>query len=169
MTDETQIEPTDDLSSAKGRLRAAVQEASSQHTIDLTIPGENWKGMLVARYKRISALVEGKTINERVKRQFQTAEDRALYGSIDQLIVACVGFYFREDDGSLTLINDDGQGPMGYDERLASYLGFKADSARDTLLKVFSGLENDVLILAHVRKFNQWMEDPTSAVTLGEA
>ena len=146
-------------------LLARRSEAAAATTIDLDIPG--YKGALVARYRLLDATIEGRQIAERLEKNYADPVDRNYYGALDTLIAACTGFYYRDQEGSLTLIDDDGMGPMGYDKRLADFLEFPSDSARHPVEQVFNN--RSVALLAHVRDLNAWMEHPTSAAALGEA
>lgn len=160
------IPPAVDETSPRGRLLAKRRKAVAAVTKDLDVWG--YGGELVARYRLLDPLVEGKEITDKVTRNYTNPTDQGFYGILDTLIAACVGLYYRDPEtGVLTLIDEDGLGPMGYDQRAAEYFGFPTDSARDTVIKIFNGYKTS--ILAHVRELNEWMEHPTSAATLGEA
>lgn len=146
------------------RLRRKRAEAASHTTVDLAVPG--YKGDIVARYRLIDLLVEGKEIQDRMQRQFEKDDDRMHFGMIDTLIAACTGLYFRNDDGQLEPIDPDGDGPALYDHRLAAAFGYEAESARDSLVKLFNG--NNLAIRAHALRLSEWFADP-SRPPLGEA
>lgn len=156
--------------SPKEALRERVRQEVRERTLDLPIPGERWNGTLVARYRTLTAMVDGKLIGERVTRQFSDEAKRTYYGAIDTLIAACLAFYYRDpESGTLTLL-DSGSGALGYTVALADYLGLTFDgevSARRIVERLFD--YDEIPLLAHVSELNEWMKHPTSAVTLGEA
>lgn len=160
-------EPTPDVgASLLAQVREKRRAAGAARTIDLAIPG--YDGDLIARYRLVDALGEGKLIGEKIRRDFKTEEDRNYWGAVDVLITACEGFYLRNaETGELEPLDPDGQGPVCYDHRLAKGLELDTTTARDTLTALFNG--QTIRILAHAVKLAEWMQDPDSAVTLGEA
>lgn len=151
-------------------LREKRAEAAKRQTIDLSVGG--YDGALVARYRLLDPLKEGKEIGERVRRQFKGDEDAQLfYANADTLIEACVGLYLRDDNGELEPIDPEGLGePVKYDHRLAAGLGIDVDDkqpARSVLLGIFNG--NKVALNVHALQFTRWMGDPTGDHGLGES
>lgn len=150
-------------------LRAKRAEAAKRTTIDLRVPG--YDGLLVARYRLLDPLIEGREIGDRVTAQFKGDETSQIhYMHVDTLIRACEGLYLRGDNGTLEPIDPEGTGePVKYDHRLATGLGFDVDPAqpaRSALLAAFNG--NKVAINIHAGQLQQWMGDPTGDHGLGE-
>lgn len=153
-------------SSLLEQLREKRRAAAAAKTIDLPIPG--YDGDLIARYRLLDVLVDGKQLGEKIRREFTSQTERTFYGALDTLITACEGLYIRNQaSGELEPLDPDGQGPVCYDHRLAEGLELEASTARETLKALFNGEE--VRILTHADQLGRWMADPASAVTLGEA
>lgn len=153
------------MTSIMEQLREKRRAAAAITTIDLAIPG--YDGQLVARYRLIDPLTDGKEIADRVQRQFKEDHERLFYSFVDTLVVACDAMLFRDADGKLAVIDPDDLGAMTYDERLASFLGIESTDARSALLGVFGG--NRTAVMAHHTTFMRWMEDPAGNTQLGEA
>jgi hypothetical protein len=151
------------------RLREKRKSISERNEIDIDIPG--YDGELVARYR----LMEGhefELIGKKVRRQFKSTADRLTYGSADTLIAACVNILIRGADDRLYPLGDliglPGE-PIRYDDRLAEFLKFEANSARDVILGVFAN--NELALAQHQVKFARWTSDTSKDVSedfLGE-
>lgn len=150
-------------------LRRQQAQAVAGQTVDLTVPGYR-NPALVARYRFLDS-TEAKQIGKRVQENYTDDFDRLLYGTIQQLIAACVGLYARAD-GRLVPVDPDGGGPAGYDERCAQFFGFPVDAehpAQSTVRAVFKG--NDYAIVDHGGRLQAWMSDTTMRAdeSLGES
>lgn len=156
----------EDRSSPKAQLLAKRRQAAGEHTVD--VPVQGYEGLLVARYRLLDPLGEGKILTEKIYREFKTEEERNFWGAVESLIASIEGFYFRTDEGKLVAIEpSDGQGPMGYDHRLAAYFEFEAESARDSVKGLFNG--ENLWVLAHAMQMSKMMALPGSTGALGEA
>ncbi len=152
-------------SSLMEQLRLKRAEAAARTTVDLPVPG--YVGELLARYRLLDPLVEGRQIGDRVVKQFEHEEERQFYAFADTLIAACVGLFLRGPDGELEpLLGSSGE-PVGYDAELAKGLGLEAQTAREVLLAVFA--DNKVAVTEQAVRLNRWMADPSKGALLGEA
>lgn len=153
--------------SMMARLRAKRRDAASVTTVDLPLAG--YGGELVARYRLLDPLIEGREIGDQVRREFPGADrdvEREFYGTCDTLIRACVGLFVKGPKGLEPLVDEEGE--MGYDHRLAAGLEIEADgTARGVLIGAF--LDNKVALLSHGLQYQAWMADPAGFVQLGEA
>lgn len=153
-------------------LRQKRAEAARRTTIDMRVPG--YDGVLVARYRLLDPLKEGKQIGERIRSQFKGDDESQLFfANVDTLIEACVGLFERDPDTrELAPIDPEETGePVRYDHRLAAGLGITIEigdkqPARTTVLGVFNG--NKVAINRHAGQVEMWMADPTGDHGLGE-
>lgn len=142
-------------------LRQQYKELAEKKSTQLAIPG--YSGKLIAQYRLIDVTSELKKITARIRAQYQAFEDQALYSTIDIMILSCEGLSYLDDDGVLRPLSDafgPGEPPVKFDDRLATFLGFDSDNARDTVLNVFA--HNQVAIIAHGQQLQRWM------TTLGE-
>lgn len=148
--------PTADVpSSVRDRLRAQRQEVQRQKWCDITIPG--YDGELVARYRLVDG-EELEKVGSRLRHKSKNQADRLVNGSMDTLIMACEGFYVRSQrDDQLYPIQDETGEIMRYDDRLAEFLNFPAESARDVVRGVFGN--NEMAIVQHNAKFSAWLAD----------
>ena len=178
LTDEPEVQEvtgTDPEPGANGsmldKLREEYQKHAEQETIDLDVPG--WDGMLVARYKLLDGAALG-NIGDKVNRQFKKTHERNLYATIDSILQANEGMYFRnpEDAEDLTPIDPDpvnrGFAVTYSDPALLDAIGVprtEVSSARDTVRMVFKG--NEVAIIRHGAKLALWMGDTTKDVNEG--
>jgi hypothetical protein len=148
------------------RLREKRRQEAGRSTIDLPISG--WGGDVIARYRLLDPLVEGRDIAERVRAQYR--EDQAaqeFYALIDTLIAACDGLYARDTDGEVKPLSLNGGGPATYTVELAAALGVEeAATARDVVIGLFKG--NKVAARAHALRLQMWMADPEGTLRLGE-
>jgi hypothetical protein len=146
------------------KIREQRHDTAAESTIDLPIPG--WDFELVARYHAIDPLVEGKDIQERVRRQFrgdQVAQE--FWTLIDTMIAACDGLYGRETDGVLKPVSTDGDRPVRFGSELAAALDLPDASARDVVIGVFLG--NKSAARGHGLRLQLWLVDPEGSWGLG--
>lgn len=154
------------------RLRSQQKAQAARNTT--TYPLAQYKDpQLVPKFRLLTA-DELKRAGENARREFDNDEDRILWGSIDTAIEACVGIYFRELGSSeLTLIDPDGLGAMGFDERLAQFLGCPLGDARTVFVGVFGGDEHISEAFEYAAQLGRWMGNTTTrldqAAGLGEA
>lgn len=154
--------------SIRDRLVRDRQKKKERQTCDIDLPG--YGGELVARY-RIMDTAELEVIGKKVTRQSKSQAARLTNGSCDTLIAACEGIYLRNDNDELNPLELE-DGIAKYDQRLARYLQFEAESAREVILGVFGG--NDMEVIQHQVKYAAWLSDtsrdPNDPVgPLGEA
>lgn len=150
------------------RIRQKRADLAALRTIDIPVAG--YGGDLVARYRLLDPLVEGKEIAERTRGQFaKEPADQMYYGIVDSMVEACTGLYGRGHVELVPLDDEDGSGAMTYsDARLGEFLGFEADEAREAVLQVFAGNRNAVI--AHGLLLQKWFADPSGELdqrTLG--
>jgi len=147
------------------------QERASEATdhADIDVPG--FSGKLVARY----GVIDGKQlamIGKRVQRQFKADDERQLYGSVDVLVAACEGLYFKTTDDQLIPIDPDlpphGVDPMQGNAAtyshpgLGTYFGFAGGDARTNVFGLFKN--NDMAIVGHSILLQRWMADTSKGV-----
>lgn len=156
----------------KSMMEQLREERSSAapDTADIDVPG--YSGKLICRYK----VVEGKVlanIGKRVARQVKDDADRQLYGTVDVLIAACEGLYFRSPaNDQLYPIDPDlpaqgtpaenGTAATYAHPSLPSYFGFSSEDARGNVFGIFKG--NDTAIIAHGITLSRWMADTSKGV-----
>jgi hypothetical protein len=152
--------------SALERIRQRRKAAAETTTTDMPIPG--FGGELVARYRIIDPLVEGKEIGQRIAQQFPKQDqlsEATHYANVDMLIAACVGFYVKHPaTGQLAPFGDTspdhaGLAPTYEDEALAELMGFEASSARECVVGVFGG--HRAAVNVHAQLLQAWMANPT--------
>jgi len=154
--------------SIRERLVRDRAKKKERQTCDIDLPG--YSGELVVRYRLMDG-AELEVIGKKVTRQSKSQAARLVNGSCDTLIAACEGFYLRRDNDELDpLFLEDSIAK--YDQRLARFLQFEAESAREVVLGVFGG--NDMEVIQHQMKYAAWMSDtsrdPNDPVgPLGEA
>lgn len=142
--------------SAFDRLKAKRRRNAHNTTVDLPVTG--YSGELVARYRLLDPLIEGKEIADRIDEQFKGEQEaQTFWALVDTLISACDGLYVKGDHGFEPL-DPDGGGVCRYDERLADGLDLERGSARITLLSLFD--DNKVAITHHALALQRWMADP---------
>lgn len=152
------------------KLRAQRAEAVPD-TVDINIPG--YQEMLVGRY----GIISGKdlaSIGKKVSRQFKDRDDQNLYATVDLIISSCQGLYYRnlDVDGGEDLIplspdynpetNPDPTPMTFQDARLAEFLGFRAETAREAVFQTFK--QNDSSIIAHGMLLTRWFADTSKEV-----
>lgn len=138
------------------RLRRTRKEIADSRETELEIPG--YDGLLVARYK----LLDSKEISgfaHKVRKQ--PADRQNVLVTADTLAASCVGFLVREN-GELRPLGHEQDDPVCYDDRLASYLGYEANSAREAVLGLFG--DNEISMLRHGADLGDWFSDTRSSV-----
>ncbi|MCW3039352.1 MAG: hypothetical protein JWM31_1257 [Solirubrobacterales bacterium] len=165
MSSEVPAAPADSAGAAPegsplGRLAARRQELQAQRTpLDLDVPG--YGGALVARYGFVGYQEAAKTA-KRLERVPDEAA-RNLLGCIDQLTMACIGLFERDDDGELTQVAD------GFGPDLAEILGFEAETAREVVQGTFP---DEWAIIRQAQAHSEWLNRESPEVDsdlLGEA
>jgi hypothetical protein len=143
------------------RIREKRHDATAEATLDLPIPG--WDFELVARYRLIDPLVEGKDIAQRIRKQFRGDPESAEFWTlIDTMIAACEGLYGREGDEPLKPVSVNGDRPVRFGPDLAEALDLPDATARDVVVGVFRG--NKAAARAHGVRLSAWMMDPEGTV-----
>lgn len=171
---ETEIQPTVArnplMQTMMDKLRAE-RDAATPDTADINVPG--YRDLLVARYK----VVPGKLaadIGRRATRQFNDEHDRNIWATVDLLIAANTGLYYRnfdEEDPDKQLVPMDPNHEVGdpsavamtySDPDTAASLKIDAPTARDLVYQLFK--ENDASIMAHGIVLSRWMADTSRGV-----
>jgi hypothetical protein len=148
--------------SLKEGLRRQRQESVDTTFLDLPLP-EYDNPELVGRYRMVDPK-ELAAMGDRLKREFKNRTELVTFGAIDSIIIACEGLFARMP-GQKELIPLDAEIPMTYDTRLADYLGFEAETARDALIQCFGG--NIYAIIDHNIKITRWMGNRKADLTDG--
>lgn len=150
------------------QLRQARQEAAKSTQVDIRLPGyDNSPIKLFARYR----LLNGKEIDEQARKsqkEFKLAYERNLYGSIDLLAKACVGFFYDDGEGEKKPLTLGGHHITGYNEQLADAFKISIDPnhpVRSIVLGMFDN--NDVALGAHNVRLTMWMSDTSIDVDQG--
>lgn len=145
----------DERATLLATLRKRREEAKADHHLDLDIPG--YDGLMLARFRPFP--IE-KT--ERKMAEFQRLSGKQpmlLKSACDTLIDACEQIMLRKEEGGEPFaIDDDAMPPIGFDQRLAELLEFKADSARQVVLGLFA---TEQAVLAMNVEVSRWMQDVT--------
>lgn len=176
MSDDFHEEATDQVArnplmqSMMDKLRAE-REAEAPDTADINIPG--YHELFVARYKVIPGRIVS-DLGKRAQRQFQEEHERNLWATVDLIIAANIGLYYRNfdiDDPDKQLVPLDPEHEVGdpaavavtfSDPSTATLLGVDTQTARDLVYKVFG--ENDTAIMAHGILLSRWMADTSKGV-----
>ena len=152
------------------KLRAEREAETPDHA-DINIPG--YRDQFVARYH----VVPGKVVAElgkRAQRQFSEQHEQNIWATVDLLIAANIGLYFRnfdEEDPEKQLVpidpdhevGDPMVAPVTYSNPgVAEFLHLSAETARDLVYQVFG--ENDAAIMAHGMLLTRWMADTSKEV-----
>lgn len=142
-------------------LRQKREKIGGPRRLKLDIPG--YDGELVAEYKPVS-WDEMKKMAEKLERSNHPQKE--LLSQCDLLIKGCVCIYLKRNDEAVPLnevcraegITDMGDldEPIRYDERLAKFLEFKTDTARQVVLGVFN---NPLAVTAHHNLVGKWMQE----------
>ena len=153
-------EPPSKAKSLLEQLKQQRRRGPSERRAWLTIP--ETEGMLVAKYRWLDPVEEGEPIVKRNQLPGRSNADLTLAIAMDTLIESCDGFYLRDSDGELVLIDEDGRGPCRYDHRLADALELdlgEKPRAREVVRAVFSGNTN--AIIDHFMRLDRWSRDTT--------
>lgn len=148
--------------SLRERLRRQRQESSDNKTVDLPLP-EYDNPQLIARYRLMETKELGQ-LGDRIRREYKSTMDRALYGAMDSLITCCIGLYARWPEGEDLIPLGTEDMPIKFDHALAEYLGFEATTARAVVFETFG--QNDFAIISHNVTLSRWMANRTA--DLGE-
>jgi len=148
--------------SLRERLRRQRQESADNKTVDLPLP-EYDNPQLVARYRLMETKELGQ-LGDRIRREYKSTMDRALYGAMDSIITCCIGLYARWPDSEELIPLGTEDAPIKFDQALAEYLGFEATTARGVVFETFG--QNDFAIISHNVTLTRWMGNRNS--DLGE-
>jgi hypothetical protein len=122
--------------SPRARARAMRKALGENKSIDLIVPG--YEGLLGVRYKPVPE-EEWKVIAQRLERAGNVDQTSGLDVAIDLIVAACDGVIWRDEPAlDWQLVNDESDVPLRFDQRLAEWLGFEADTAREVVRGVFS-------------------------------
>jgi hypothetical protein len=160
----------DRYDSIRDQLRARRAELREQKTLDLKVPG--YDGALAVRYKLLKD-DETKKLGKRVlEASRQQDEEKAKSVTADFLIKACQCILVRNADDALEpLVGDDDQ-QVCFDQRLAEFLGFEADGAREVVYGTFSpDGTHPTATIVHFDGLNRWysgQEEEINQALLGE-
>lgn len=115
------------------RLREVRQEVAQRTTVDLDVPG--YQGLLIARYEPIPYDVETRATRRAL--QHEGDPDAITQAAADCLISACVGMYYRDEQGEVQPLMWE-QEQVRFDKGLAAVLDLEfGETPREVLLGVF--------------------------------
>jgi hypothetical protein len=135
--------------SLRDRLRAQAQADIQPQPFE--VPGYDG---LVAMYRPLTDRERDEVNNANFEQGEQAANVRLL-------LLACVGMYARDHDGTLEPILGEGGEHARYDAALAWYLGLELQGTLDDLLRrVFK--HNAMAIGRHSGEVSSWMINPRS-------
>jgi len=158
------------MSTMMDNLRAE-REVETPDTADINIPG--YRDKFVARYR----VVPGKIVadlGKRVQRQFNDQYEQNVWATVDLIIAANIGLFYRNfeiEDPDQQLVPLDPEHEIGdpmavaltfSDPSTAEMLHLTTQTARDLVYQVFK--ENDTAILAHGITLSRWMADTSKGV-----
>ena len=158
------------MQSMMDKLRAE-RDAATPDTADINIPG--YRDKFVARYKVVPGRIAAE-LGKRAQRQFNEIHEQNIWATVDLIVAANTGLYFRnfdEEDPDKQLVPLDPDHEIGdpavvavtfSDPRTADMLHLTTDTARDLVYKVFG--ENDSAIMAHGITLSRWMADTSKGV-----
>lgn len=139
--------------SPRARLRAAREQLRQKRSIDLVVPGYN--GLLGVRYRPVR-----QEEFQRLARRLSN-ETTALEAALDMMVEACEAILYRDsaEVDFEPLVDDKSGMPLRFGPELADVLGFEAESARETVLGVFSpdGVK-DLSPIVHGNALSEWMQ-----------
>jgi len=158
------------MQSMMDKLRSE-REAEAPDTADINIPG--YRDQFVARYKIIPGRLVAE-LGKRAQRQFNEIHEQNIWATVDLLVAANIGLYYRNfdiEDSDKQLVPLDPDHEIGdpaviavtfSDPRTAEMLNLSTETARDLVYKVFR--ENDAAIMAHGITLSRWMADTSKGV-----
>jgi len=147
------------------------RSATTPDTADIPIPG--YHDLFVARYKVVPGRIVA-DLGRRAQRQFSEEHERNIWATVDLIIAANTGLYYRNfeiEDPEKQLVPLDPNHEVGdpaavavtySDPDCATLLGVDTETARDLVYKVFK--ENDTAIMAHGMMLSRWMADTSKGV-----
>lgn len=172
MTDTIDVQsPAGDSISA--RLSAAREQRQTHRTLELSLPG--YEGMLRAVFRPIPG-EQFKRISKRMTGSVLGTSDASLQdANADLLIAACDHIvYVDPESGDRTTLEEamnDGDGPVRFDARLASFLKLSATSARGVLLASMNVPQPEAAVSGLGAQVMAWMggeRDAAAEEVLGE-
>lgn len=138
--------------SVVSRLRELRQSFGDSATVDLEVPG--YRGELVARYGPLAWDVI-RNLALRGERGRRNPEMGPILAA-DGLANAIVGFFTREDDGTLKPLTWNGAPVTAFGEDLRSVLGIDAQTVRETVREVFP---DELALVAHYGELMEWQSE----------
>lgn len=154
---------------AAERLRRRYEALQAPQRTEIDVPG--YGNDLVGRY-----MVPDDHERKASARKLEKIgdEDRLRLASIDLLIDCCQELLYRDDEGKLHSLSEDGS-PVVFDDQLAEMLGFEAKSQRSVVRKVFTqGREdssgqvvsefNSAALIGHAQEVAGWIADVSQEV-----
>lgn len=137
-------------------LRRKRDEISEDRRLVLEVPG--YGGTLLARYKPLPYRELRRAQKRNVKRNNADPEAEVQFG-VTALVRACDSMLVRlEEDAEPvelhTTVEEFGDEPVRYDDRLAKALGFEASSAAQVVRLVF---KNTYAISTHYGEYDTWL------------
>lgn len=159
------------FASIRDRIRAEREAMASDKTLDLLVPG--YSGLVGVRYRALSEREFSECLPKQqggIKAEISFEDTfRANYSL---LITACETIIWREEESDeFQPALDENGDPIRFDVRLAEYLGFEAETARETVAGFFAPEGTRPLaVAAHANAVTAWLNGNTAdidAVLLG--
>lgn len=160
--DADEPQPTRNLRDRLARRRQELsEEAASGDRTPLTLPIPGYGNELWAEFKYSADAWD------RLKRIGQAAVKsrhprKELHAAMDTLSYACSNILVSEDDGLTFEPYAPEGGAVGFDDQLATLMGFPAKNAREVVTKVFN---NDLAVTAMSNRVSEWMQGEDEEVS----
>jgi hypothetical protein len=128
-----ELRAAEDPNSPKARARALRRKLAGEKELTLVVPG--YESLLGVRYHPIPES-EWRDVASKIG---NVDDANGLEIAIDVMIAACDAIVWRDEPvGDFTVVTDDDDQPIRFDVRLAEWLGFEAQTAREVVREVFS-------------------------------
>lgn len=142
--------------SVLAEVRRRREQIASDKTLDLLVPG--YEGRIAVRYRGIPI----ERWEETIKRTERSNNPMA---GADALVETCETILVRNAEGTLVPIGEEAgiedaaEAPVCFDSRLGEILGFEANTARKTVMALFSPDDSQLLApAAHLQAVSLWLQ-----------